>query len=395
MAALLLSFGLAPALFAQAATSSNRFLFIIDTSAAMKPIEMPLRETVFDLIYSGARGRMTNGDTYGLWFVSEQNDTSFHMESWKQKYTVELGAKAVAALKEHGLKGKARLDVALADALRIIKNVGDLTVILVSNGETPIAGTPSDEDINARFRELAPEMKRAKATLNTAMVAQDGEFVAWAVNSPDFLIEVPIVLPKPKPLKVDLVVAKTNAPVTTLSNTITAAAIAPAVPKRRVAAAPIIITKESVAQERRSYTSSTPNVTELAPAVTETNLPAPALVSTTKSAAVSPTNAVKTVAVPPTMVLPAANTSSPVVIAAVAKAEPTNVAAAIIPAPEPASSTSDVPKTSTLNHAWLWLITGASVALAGMFGVMLLWRGRRAEPSLISQSLVCERLHVS
>jgi len=46
----------------------------------------------------------------------------------------------------------------------------------------------------------AQNMKRAKVTLNTALVAQDGEFVAWGVNSPDFLIDVPYVAPKPKPV---------------------------------------------------------------------------------------------------------------------------------------------------------------------------------------------------
>jgi hypothetical protein len=39
----------APAWSAQTA-ESKRILFVIDTSAGMKPMEMPLRETLFDLI---------------------------------------------------------------------------------------------------------------------------------------------------------------------------------------------------------------------------------------------------------------------------------------------------------------------------------------------------------
>jgi hypothetical protein len=81
----------APAWSAQTA-GGKRFLFIIDASSGMKPMEMPLRETLFDLIYSGARGHMTNGDTYGVWLVSDRNDTSFPMETWKEKFAVEIAA---------------------------------------------------------------------------------------------------------------------------------------------------------------------------------------------------------------------------------------------------------------------------------------------------------------
>ena len=173
------------------ARSANRFLFILDTSSAMKPLELTVRETVFDFIYSGVHGRMTNGDTYGIWLASNENDTSFAMETWRPKYNVELGARATVHVKEHGYKGKARLDLALTDALRVVKRIQDLTIVIVSNGETPLAGTPFDEEINARFRELAPLLKTEKKTLNTVLVAQDGAVVAWAVNSPTELLNLP------------------------------------------------------------------------------------------------------------------------------------------------------------------------------------------------------------
>ena len=389
----------APALRAQPATSSNRFLFIIDTSAAMKPLEMPQRETVFDLIYSGARGRMTNGDTYGVWLVNDQTDTSFQMESWRQKHNVEMAAKAVAHVKDHGLKGSARLDVALANALRVIQNVDDLTVILVSNGETPIAGTPFDEAINARFAELVPAMKRAKATLNTALVAQNGEFVAWAVNSPEFLIEIPSVAPVPKRVKVELVVARTNAPAN-LATVVTTPVAPPitVVERPRVALAPIIITKESVAQERRSYLSSTMTGTEPAPvtAAVTNSVAAPVAAPATNSAAVVASNAAQLVAAPPVAV----TSNSPLVMAVVtpAKTDVTNATkttVAAVATPPPAASPAEISKPVATSRALLWVITGASIALAVVFGVMLLSRTRSPDPSLISQSLARERLHVS
>ena len=396
MAALLLAVTLAaPALFAQPATSSNRFLFIIDTSAAMKPLEMPLRETVFDLLYSGARGRMTNGDTYGVWLVNDQNDTSFAMDAWKQRHTVELAATAVAHIKDHSLKGKARLDVALADALRIIKNVDDLTVILVSNGETPLVGTPFDEAINARFAMLAPEMKRTKTTLNTALVAQNGEFVAWAVNSPEFLIEIPSVAPKPKPVKVRAAVAKTNAPAIVAA----AAPPAPVVEKPRVTTSPIIITKETVAQERRTYAAMTLSADPVIGAATTNSVPASVAVTViapaTNSAVVASTNTVKSVASETAAVAPRTNVAPAAPEVVTAKPEPANAPAASVSTPPPAAPLAELPSTPTTSRSLLWAITGGSLALAGVFGVMLLSRSRRPEASLISQSLAQERLHMS
>ena len=92
--ALLLCFQTAFAAGAPQIVSSNRYLFIIDGSASMKPFEKITRDTLFDLVYSGVRGRMTNGDTYGVWIAGEQNDTSFPMEMWKSKHAVESAARA-------------------------------------------------------------------------------------------------------------------------------------------------------------------------------------------------------------------------------------------------------------------------------------------------------------
>ena len=379
-----------PVVAAPRPVSSNRFLFVVDTSASMKPFEAPLREALFDLIYSGARGRMTNNDTYGIWMVNEKNDTSFPMETWRLKQNVELAATAVTAVKEHGLKGKALLDIAMADLAQVIKNVDYVTVVLVSNGETPIHGTRFDDAINARLRELAPEMKRAKATLNLALVAQDGEYVAWAVNSPEFLLEIPFVAHKPKPVKVEVTVEK---PASSASNAVRIAA-APVV-IQRIASSPIIITRESVAQERRSYVSAA-TIPDATPALVVSNLvPAVAVVAVTNAHVAIATN-VQT-AIAPTIALPPA-TNLPVAKTAVAAAKVERASTKVVEISElaiPAVSSPASPTTSGARSILWWALTGGSVTLACVFGVMLLFRGRRRETSLISQSLMRERIKLS
>ncbi len=371
--------------------SSNRFLFIVDASAAMKPLEKNVREAVFDLIYSGMRGQMTNGDTYGIWLVNGQNNTSFPMETWKHKHILELAAGAASYVKTNGAKGKAHLEVAFADVQNVLKNVGDLTVILVTDGSSPMVGTPFDEAINARWRETAPALKRAKTTLNTVLVAQDGEFVAWAANSPEFLIEIPFVKPKPRPAKVE--VAATNAPDSTPD---TAALASVAAPKPRVASSPIIITRETVAQEKRSYYSSTAP-TEATPAVQVATNAVPNAVpaSATDLAVVTSTEVTNTVAASTVPETTSTNTAPAISSTSVATVEPVSIeSVSLMPTKAPAVGLMSSEDPRSIRTALLWASVGAGAMLGCVMMVVMFLRRNRQEPSLISQALVRERYSI-
>jgi hypothetical protein len=389
------------------ATNANRFLFIIDTSASMRPFDKALRETVFDLVYSGVRGHMTNGDTYGLWVVNDQTDTSFAMESWGQRYSVELGGKATAHVKKYGYQGKARLDLAFAEALRIAKRVGDLTIVLVSNGETPIAGTSFDSVVNDAFRQLVPEMKRAKATLNTVFVARDGEVVAWAANTSDFLVAVPYVPLNPKAAVAEVIVTKTNAPAAPPANAVAKVAaptpIAPIVepPRPRIVPKPIIITKETVAEEKRTYQSLTMTgagaTNESAPATIVTNsVAAERSVPQTNVEKVAVTNVaeLKPVVAATNAISAATNRSTTNAALALIRSKSTDSAVAVetptaavanVSAPEPAQASHRI-------HPALWAGIGAAVALLCVLAIVVAVRSRRQEPSLISQTMGLTRI---
>jgi hypothetical protein len=391
-----------------AATNANRFLFIIDTSASMKPFDKALHETVFDLVYSGVRGQMTQGDTYGIWLVNDQTDTSFSMESWGQRHSVELGGKAAAHVKKQGYNNKARLDIAFADVMRVVRNVGDLTIILVSNGETPIAGTPFDGAVNDRFRQLVPEMKRAKATLNTAFVARDGEIVAWAVNTPELLVSVPYVPLKPKPVVTESVASNANAPSeippsNSISKALVSSPVAPTnmeTRKPRTSPKPIIITKETVAEEKRTYQSltMTGNTNEPAPMPAATNSVAKnSSVPATNVAGVSPTTDPKPVAAVTNGVLQSPNLANlpanrPATNAILAQTKVDSINSAF-----PVDSTTIIagaepPPAARGFHPILWAGIGAGITLIVVLTIALTCRSRRQEPSLISQTIGLESI---
>jgi hypothetical protein len=315
------------------------------------------------------------------------------METWKQKFIVEIGAKAVSNLKDKGFKGAARLDLAMVDLQRILQNVGDLTVVLLSNGETPIAGTPFDDAINARYRELAPVMKAARGSLNTTLVARDGTFVAWGVNSPDFLMDFPVVPAKAKRPAPSAVVVRTE--VQPMSATPAAPAPVPTV--ARVAANPIIITKESVATERKAFLNSisTTNTNPPAPVIAvvtppvETNAAPAAVGSVTNLAAIGPTNAATAVVAQVTSPAPVTNVAAVVKVASATNGEPVRkaeTAPVVIAVPTPA-----LPRPSGTSLVMLGVAAGAGGALLVVVGVLFFGRMRRQEPSLISQAIARER----
>jgi hypothetical protein len=385
---------LAPALQAApqpSTTEGRRFLFIVDSSLAMKPMEKAVQETVFDLVYSGMRDHMRDGDTFGIWLVTDRNDTSFPMQVWKQKFALETAAKVATVFTPKMWKERANLGLAMADAMDVVKNVGELTIVLVSNGETPIVGTVFDAAINHRWREHAAEHQKLKKTINTVLAAQDGEVVAWSVNAPGFLIDMPSLPPrKPRPATVVQNVPEKSAPEpATASVTAPREKTAPA-PAR--VNSPIIITKQTVEKERRAYQALT-----MTGAAEETN--AVAVSQPTTNAVVAETAAV---AVPAVTNAPAdLSTSKPVAVVAVAtpfavttttNAAPAAEPAASVPPTAPKSPVAPAPVSSGV-HPMLWLLSGAALTVLGCATAFVLLRSRRREPSLISQAMVQQRFH--
>src|SRR5215472_6554827 len=57
---------------ASAALSSNRYLFIVETSRAMQKREEGLKQAVTNLLGSGMRGQLQSGDTVGLWTYNNE-----------------------------------------------------------------------------------------------------------------------------------------------------------------------------------------------------------------------------------------------------------------------------------------------------------------------------------
>lgn len=225
----------------------DRFLFVVDTSSGMSRVAPSSRQAVVDLIWSGLQGHMRPGDTYGLWTFNEAVFPGrLPMQTW-QTNAIELAGLVGRFLREQKYNGKSNPGLVMTNLQAVLTRVGDLVVILISDGRAPVRGTPFDEAINAAYKERAPAARKAKQPLITTLVARGGQLVRWSVTPVGEALELPEHSLPPPP-----VVAVTNAPT-------------PAASITNAPRASIIMTRSQRAESPPAGSDAAPAVTNPAP----------------------------------------------------------------------------------------------------------------------------------
>jgi hypothetical protein len=184
----------------------NRYLFILEISKEMKREEKVSKNVVAQLIYTGVMGQMKAGDTFGIWTY---NDTlhagAFPVQTFVWEDRESIARRTMEYLDEQKFTGAAHLENALLPMLKLVTNSPNLTVILVSDGKQAVAGTPYDREIRALHNKYYEELHDAKLPFITALVANHGEFISYAVSSSLGPVRIPKI-PKP-PVQTNAVAA--------------------------------------------------------------------------------------------------------------------------------------------------------------------------------------------
>lgn len=198
--------GLSPSFAASKAQPSkaplppgNRFLFVVETSAAMQKLEHGGRQAVVDLIYSGIDGGMRAGDTYGLWTFNDQAHAGlFPMQTWKPDAALDLASRAGLFLKSQPYENRANAGNTVKKLMALVKAVGDVTIFVISDGGSPFEGTTFDRYINSTYQERDAERRRVRKPFVTTLVARGGELMIGTVTIAGEVIQLP-ERPEPVP----------------------------------------------------------------------------------------------------------------------------------------------------------------------------------------------------
>lgn len=383
---------------------SSRYLFIADTSAAMRRRAPAVETAVENLLRSSMAAQLKSGDTIGVWTFDEQLYAGrFPLQVWTPEHAALVTSNVMEFFKSQKYQKKSSLFETVVPALqRIVQDSRHLTILLVSDGNENISGTPFDSQIAGAFADKFKEQEKARMPFITVLRSMRGQIrnatvnlAPWPVDFPDFPPEpknVEALRPKPpepkpalRPVVPPLIVIGKKPEPPSTTNTI---AIATAPP----AAAPVApLATTNAPTEVKPTPAPTPPAS--APAVVAIAPPTNAAAAPTHQPAAS----VVPVAIAPKPYAPTlpSETNRPAILSpaqtpAVEPSPTTNAAvAATAPANPPAQVALAVESQSVWQRFGLLAVVSALLLLA--MGVLLVMRhqARRAtgSASLITRSM--------
>jgi hypothetical protein len=164
-------------------SQGNRFLFIVDTSSSMRPLEQAGRQVVYDLVYSGLEGRMEGGDTFGVWtFGQEVKGGVFPMQSWSSERSPELATAVRNFVKEQSSGRKSQLAVVLTNAETIALTVKDVDMVIVTSAAATLKGNDTWAFLQQSWNARVEEARKNKKAMIIALAARSGRIMQTTVT---------------------------------------------------------------------------------------------------------------------------------------------------------------------------------------------------------------------
>ena len=202
--ALLLS--LLVAVPAEAALSSNRYLFVVETSKSMQKRSEGVSKVVVDLLGSGMHGQLQPGDSVGLWtFNNQLHAGSFPLQDWAPDRRDVLVSRVQTFLRAQKYQKSASWSSVTPVLNQVIQNSGLITVVVISTGDDKISGTPFDDRIKKDYKLWRDQQEKAHMPLLTIFRAKHGTLTDCSITPVPFPVELP-------PLPKEFVVAAEKPP---------------------------------------------------------------------------------------------------------------------------------------------------------------------------------------
>ncbi|HKI70638.1 MAG TPA: hypothetical protein VKA67_13705, partial [Verrucomicrobiae bacterium] len=181
------------------APSSNRYLLIVDTSRSMRERTNAVGQLIQTVLLSGMDGQMRLGDTFGVWTYNEHlYSGQFPLQLWTPDHFRRITMQAVQFLEGQHYQNKSDLATVMPDLLQLVKRSDFITVILLTDGNNEIHGTPFDGKINEFFRSWKGRQERLKMPIVVFLRGQKGKLTDYRVSTPPWPLDS---LPPPPPLK--------------------------------------------------------------------------------------------------------------------------------------------------------------------------------------------------
>ena len=182
------------------APSSNRFLFIFETSPGVWRQQAAIQKSVQSLLETGVSGQLRPGDTVGVWtFDRELHAGDFPLETWMPGLEAPATQRITTFLKQRKAGKGSRLDQALDGMFQVVEASESITVFLYSSGGSPVKGTPFDAEINAEFQRNVKAMGKKPMPCVTVLQARRGKLLTYTMTTLPWPVVVPALAIMPSP----------------------------------------------------------------------------------------------------------------------------------------------------------------------------------------------------
>jgi hypothetical protein len=156
-------------------------------------------ESIATLLESGIQGQIRDGDQLGVWtFNNDLHDGEFDLVVWNESVREEISRSIVGFLDKQRFRKSTDFSKVMPHLLDVVAESKRITVILVSDGDEAIQGTPFDDDIAAYYRENAKAIKDKRAPIITVLRGHEGVLIGHNVSYPPWPIEFPAFPPEPE-----------------------------------------------------------------------------------------------------------------------------------------------------------------------------------------------------
>ena len=207
---------------AQTNTGGGRWLLVFDTAAMMKN-RLPATEAAVKHFFSTrADSQLETGDSVGVWVFDREINARFPTFTWMPEQAAESVSNLVAFLHRQTYQTESQIKILQTPLNRIVADSQRLTVVLFTDGQDPIFGTPYDLGINQTFHDGRGERKKFRQPFIVILRSQLGKFIGCTVNFPPGNLNLPAFPPPPEPPRpatpppAPVVIAPSPAPVASL-----------------------------------------------------------------------------------------------------------------------------------------------------------------------------------
>jgi hypothetical protein len=180
--------------------SSNRWLFIFNTSAAMRDRARGVEAVTEDLLTTAMHGNMRSGDTVGIWtYNKELRSEEAPLQIWDPEMADSVTGHTLEFLSRHRYANTAAFGDVLTNMFRVIKISDVITVILVSDGSDPIKGTPFDARLSAFYKKNYQSQKKAHMPVVTIFRGVAGRITTNTLSLAPWPVDMPLIPPPAVP----------------------------------------------------------------------------------------------------------------------------------------------------------------------------------------------------